>query len=106
MLTLLLFTFFTTYDDPIWLCYIEQRSTLKQKNFYSDIINHCMREPYLTRDRATNAHETTHYIRWELRDGFYVGGNLICKIKEPKITIKQISENIPRKLRGNRFNLY
>lgn len=85
---------------------------IKDKNpIYENVIKHC-KNPIVGLIRSTNIHETCHIISSELRrgkpnvNGFYYPPSQGVIIKQPKITISDISSYIPRNLRGNRYKLY
>jgi len=91
-------------------------------SIYDDVMSHC-EKPSKGNGRYTDVHETSHFISSDLRrgklgdsfsnhnltvgyNGFYILNGQGVLIKEPSITIKEVAQYVPPKLRGSRYKLY
>lgn len=84
--------------------------------FLSDIKNHVPKELMKEYDdQNTNAHEATHninsylnsiYGEYQKKYCFYVGGNKVAVITQPKLKISQIADIIPEIHRKSQYQLY
>ena len=89
---------------------------------YDDVMSHC-EKPSKGNGRYTDVHETSHFISSDLRrgklgssfpkhdltvgyNGFYILNGQAVLIKEPSVTIKEVAQYVPQKLRGSRYKLY
>lgn len=85
---------------------------VREDSIYADIINHS-RNPVLSHDRDTNAHETTHMINSDIRNsqgarknGFYIPGGKGVVVDEPKFRKRDCIPFLPQSIRSYRYNLY
>lgn len=101
--------------EPTWTPWPVQGDWDNGLGFYADVLNHSKGRPFASGDRDTRAHETTHGINSEIRNGllkgkrgngFYVGKDRAVLIDEPGMKLADLIPFIPEKLRGNRFKLY
>lgn len=100
-------------SEPEFIYYKKVNNRINENSFYADVINHDD-NPFLTEDRDTNAHETTHGINSDIRNNiggpgtnaFYVGNDKAVIIPEPKMKKSAAMEFIPVKIRSSRFELY
>lgn len=103
----------TEVTEPEFFVYKIKNNRIKEKSFFADIINHS-NDPFMTHDRDTNAHETTHGINSDIRNNlgkprdnaFYVGNDKAIIIREPNMKKSSAIPFIPMKLRSSRFQLY
>lgn len=99
--------------EPKFITYKAKNNRVKENSYYADVINHS-NNPHLSHDRDTNAHETTHLINSDIRNGvsgpktnaFYIGDDKAVVVKEPKIRKSRAIEFIPQNLRAYRFETY
>lgn len=86
----------------------------KGNSAYADIINHS-RDPFLSSNKMTNAHETTHDINSYIRNnspestkmnGLYVRDGRGVLLYEPKIRKQDVIPFIPPSLISYRYSLY
>lgn len=106
-------------DEPTWIKYKSNRVVLSDRigNVLADIeshihTNHRYRYP---NNLLTWTHETTHGINANIRDthkdaykvnGFYVLKDRALVIYEPRLTIRDVSREVPHSLRGPGYDLY
>lgn len=80
---------------------------------YDDIMRHT-RQPFKGGGRMTEAHETTHGIHADLRNrapetrvnAFYVLDDRALFLPEPNVTLADVAARVPKKARGEVFDLY
>lgn len=80
---------------------------------YDDIMRHT-RQPFRGGGRMTEAHETTHGIHADLRNraagtrvnAFYVLDDRALYLREPNVTLADVAARVPKKSRGEVFDLY
>jgi hypothetical protein len=64
-------------------------------------------------DRATQAHECTHFVNGELSSkhgqdygAFYVGDGLYFIVAAPNCTVGQVARKVPQRIRNSRHRIY
>jgi hypothetical protein len=86
----------------------------REDSLYSDIMNRS-RRPFTKADRDTNAHESTHGINADIRNGhkdsvsingFYVMNGRGVLIYEPKMRKSSMIPFVPKSLQGFRYPTY
>lgn len=100
-----------------WTSWPVQQARNGKSLFHGDILSHLPAKygkQYDSPDPLTSGHETTHGINGHLRNtlckpgevAFYVGNGLAAVLEQPKITLAQVAAQIPKELRGTRYQLY
>jgi hypothetical protein len=82
--------------------------------FLADVESHLppeMGTRYRDRNRITWCHETTHGVHSALRiryhlPAFYPGGSRVALVEPPAITLGEVAEAVPARLRGSRYSTY
>lgn len=97
---------------------IPKYRNIEESSVYGEVLNYSKGHPFGDKDgRPTNVHETAHGISAEIKndhfkkytypiEGLYYGDGKGVILKHPNITIKDIAEYIPEKLRSYRFKTY
>lgn len=100
----------TPIDIDVFL--LQEKRKLDSNSVYNRVTS-CFAEPFGNKHgRSTNVHETVHGINNALSNsksgyrGFYCGMARGLWLKEPDITMLDIIPNIPKTLKGYRYNLY
>lgn len=86
---------------------------LPYSSSWEDIMRHT-RQPFKGGGKMTEAHETTHGIHADLRNravgtrvnAFYVLDDRAIYFPEPDVTIADVAARVPKKARGEVFDLY
>lgn len=103
-------------EQPIWTVWPKVRTVNNLGKVLSDIDSH-MPAGHIYRDsnKVTWAHETTHGINSNIRNGvrdgrrvngFYCLEDRAAIIEEPKTTIRKVAARVPQDLQGPSFDLY
>lgn len=107
-----------TIKDIVFFTEVDKHRSIKEDSVYADVLNHSKQEPYGDRfGRRINVHETSHGITSELRNFyekaldrklnvFYVLNSKCIVLEESKITMIEVTKNIPNSLKSYRYNLY
>lgn len=104
-------------DDVVWETYAKQKTKSNSRwgKVLTDIEEHLPNKygtQYNDPDLITHGHETSHGIASELRNthsgvnGFYCLNNKAAFVKEPKLTLSQITSRVPSVLRKSRYDTY
>lgn len=89
------------------------QNRVNESSVYADIMNRADR-PELGNSRSTNGHETVHQLNSQLRNArgggsvnaFYLLEGKAVILVEPKVTLAQVCEFIPKSLQESRYRLY
>jgi hypothetical protein len=98
---------------------IQKYRSVEEGTIYGEVLSYSEKTPFGdAHGRPTNVHETSHEIASELTNkyrkisknntlrGFYYGDGKGIILQSPNITISEVSQYIPEKFRGYRFQLY
>lgn len=100
---------FTTFDVPTV-------RPVPEQTIYGDVFTHS-RQLHQGHDRATNAHETVHFLQADLRNQrvlaggpkencFYLLKGKAVAAPEPPVRLSAVPPLVPRCVRGLRYDLY
>jgi hypothetical protein len=104
--------------DMVFFTEVDKHRNISEDSVYADVLNHSKQEPYGDRfGRRINVHETSHGITSELRNFyekalnrklnvFYVLDSKCIVLEEPKVTMIEVTKNIPNSLQSYRYSLY
>lgn len=110
-----------TLEEPRWEMYpaIRQVNDARLGRVLSDISSRLEAgNQYEDSDKITSGHEQVHginsYARMKFRDKypgkrincFYCMNGRVCVIEEPRLTITQVANSIPRSFRGEVYQTY